>query len=103
MYNRERPHEALGLAVPAERYRVSPRPFPDPLPVFEDPPGTAVRVVDTSGRFGYRSRVVRLSKGFAGERVGVRAGAGGGPEEVWFGPHRLGTVDLIAGTADGVQ
>jgi transposase InsO family protein len=28
VYNHERPHEALGLAVPADRYRPSPRAFP---------------------------------------------------------------------------
>lgn len=110
MDNRERPHEALGPAVPADRYRVSPRPLPDALPVFEYPPGTATRVADVNGRFGYRRRSVRLSKGFAGERVGVRAGVGGGSDEVWFGPHRLGGIDLAAGTVvrtprppDGVQ
>jgi len=32
VYNLERPHEALGLQVPARRYRPSPRPFPAALP-----------------------------------------------------------------------
>lgn len=37
-YNTERPHEALGMAVPASRYQPSPRPYPETLPdiVYSD-------------------------------------------------------------------
>ena len=35
MYNHERPHEALGLEVPASRYRVSVRSYPEVLPPIE--------------------------------------------------------------------
>src|ERR1700720_1173567 len=38
-YNLVRPHDALGLATPASRYRPSPIPFPDCLPPVEYPPG----------------------------------------------------------------
>ena len=31
VYNHERPHQALALAVPASRYRLSPRPYPEVL------------------------------------------------------------------------
>ena len=32
LYNQQRPHQALGMEVPAHRYRPSPRPFPEVLP-----------------------------------------------------------------------
>jgi transposase InsO family protein len=38
-YNLERPHDALGLATPASRYRLSPIPFPEGLPPIEYPAG----------------------------------------------------------------
>ncbi len=35
LYNLERPHEALGLDVPADHYQVSRRVFPESLPLIE--------------------------------------------------------------------
>jgi len=35
IYNHDRPHEALDLATPGERYRPSPRSFPEQLPPIE--------------------------------------------------------------------
>ena len=35
VYNLERPHEALDMAVPASRYRPSPRAYPPTLPAIE--------------------------------------------------------------------
>ena len=49
IYNHERPHEALELKVPASRYRVSERPFPEVLPAIEYAPGLAVRKVQAEG------------------------------------------------------
>jgi hypothetical protein len=35
VYNHERPHHALGLEVPASRYRISTRSFPEQLLAIE--------------------------------------------------------------------
>jgi transposase InsO family protein len=43
VYNRIRPHEALGLATPISRYRPSPRGYPETLPTVEYGPGETVR------------------------------------------------------------
>ena len=40
IYNLERPHEALEMAVPASRYRESPRSFPEQLPAKNTVPAT---------------------------------------------------------------
>lgn len=48
-YNDVRPHESLGMAVPAERYQVSPRPYrahPEP---WAYPPGSEVRRINSAG------------------------------------------------------
>ncbi len=39
VYNLERPHEALGMAVPMSRYRESPRTFPETIPPLVYGPG----------------------------------------------------------------
>ena len=54
-YNLVRPHDALGLATPASRYRPSPIPFPDYLPPVEYPPGL-------EGCAGASERLVYLSR-----------------------------------------
>ncbi len=48
-YNFERPHEALGLQVPASMYRSSLRAFPNKLPEPEYPAGFETRLASTVG------------------------------------------------------
>jgi putative transposase len=53
-YNHERPHEALGQAVPATRYHSSPRPLPRRLPPLEYPGHAEIRRVDQNGYVSWR-------------------------------------------------
>ena len=48
-YNHERPHETLGMATPAQRYRPSSRPFPEVLPPVEYSVDDQVRKVGSDG------------------------------------------------------
>ena len=93
VYNARRPHEALGLAVPASRYAPSPRPFPEALPVWEYGPGDEVRRVSANGTVGDRGRVWWVGAAFRGERVALRATATDGVREVYLGPHAIATID----------
>src|SRR5262249_36229035 len=95
VYNHERPHEALGLAVPASRYRVSPRPFPEGLPPLDYHASDAVRR-GGGGRAGSDpGRPVGGGGGVSGEaRVGVRATAEDGVWAVFFGVHGVASIDL---------
>ena len=45
LYNQERPHEALGMAVPASRYVPSARTYPQQLPPIDYGPGATVRTI----------------------------------------------------------
>jgi hypothetical protein len=45
IYNHERPHQALALAVPASRYRPGCRPYPETLPPIEYGDGDTVVMV----------------------------------------------------------
>jgi transposase InsO family protein len=55
IYNEERPHEALGLAVPASRYRASPIGFPERLPEPEYHATDHVRRMSATARSGSRA------------------------------------------------
>ena len=56
VYNTERPHDALALAVPITRYRPSWRRFPETLEPFDYGPGTILRRVDADGWLSFRNR-----------------------------------------------
>jgi transposase InsO family protein len=94
VYNHQRPHEALGLQVPASRYRISPRPFPEVLPTWEYGPGDQVRKVSVDGTISFRGRPVELGKAFRRESVAVRPTTTDGVWGVYFGVHRVAQVDF---------
>lgn len=99
LYNLERPHEALGLAPPVSRYQISPRSFPETLPVWEYGPGDQVRRVQAEGWLSFRGRDYRVSKAFRGEMVALRATLTDGVWEVFFGPHTIAVINLWAPVA----
>jgi len=94
VYNLERPHQALGMAVPMSRYRESPRTFPETLPPLVYGPGDQVRKVQALGWITFRGRYFRLSKAFRGELVALRPTVTDGLWEVYFGQHRITRINL---------
>jgi len=94
LYNHERPHEALGMDVPASRYRPSDRPCPDKMFPIEYPSGDAVRKVDCNGRFSFHSRILKVGKGFVAQRVGLRPTRIDGVHDVYFCHQRIKQIDL---------
>ncbi len=72
VYNHQRPHEALGYAVPASRYRVSVRRYPAVLPEPEYSSEYAVRVVQQGGVVHFGGRELVVPSALRGNRVGVR-------------------------------
>lgn len=94
VYNFERPHEALGLAVPGSRYEVSRRCYPERLPEMEFSPIDEVRKVQRRGELWFRGESWFLSNAFTGERVGLRPTTVDGVWQVWFGPQCLGELNL---------
>jgi transposase InsO family protein len=94
VYNTERPHEALSLEVPATRYRVSPRPFPEQLLPIEYAPDVKIRHASTKGVIKFEARAIRVSQAFAGEPIGIRATPIAGRYEILYAHQVLGHVDL---------
>jgi transposase InsO family protein len=93
VYNHERPHEALGMATPGERYRPSRRSMPRVLPPVEYDSCDQTRRVDASGLFRFQSRRLRAGMALAGESIGLRATATDGAWSVYYGRMRIGVVD----------
>lgn len=96
-YNHERPHEALGGATPATRYRPSPRSFPSTLPPIEYPAGTAIHLLPPNGRFMFGGQTWYVGWAFGGQPIGLRPSAqADGLWQVFFCHHPLGLIDLTA-------
>lgn len=59
VYNQERPHDALGLATPIERYRPSPKAFPEQLPSIEYGPDDIVTNVGWNGEVRFKGKRIK--------------------------------------------
>jgi transposase InsO family protein len=94
LYNHERPHESLGMAAPANRYRQSSSHFPKTLPPLEYGPEDRVRKVVEGGYIFYRNREYRIGKAFKGEYVALRPTLIDGILEVFYGNHKIAQINL---------
>ncbi|HEX9407138.1 MAG TPA: IS481 family transposase [Thermoanaerobaculia bacterium] len=96
LYNDERPHEALGQAVPSSKFSGSSRPFPEKEPKLEYPSHLEIRLVSGSGRIKFNNRSFFLSDALNGERVGLEA-VDEGVWSVQFGQFEIARLDERSG------
>ena len=94
VYNEQRPHEALGLAVPASRYSASPATFPEALPEPDYNADDLVRRVRHDGYVRFKGRNAKLSEAFAHLDVAFRPTAEDGVWNAYFMRFRVATVDV---------
>ena len=94
VYNIERPHQALELAVPISRYAPSPRRFPETLPPIEYGDGDLVRKVGAEGWVSFKGRTFKVGRALRGYPVALRPAASDGVWSVWFMTHPIAELDL---------
>lgn len=97
VYNCERPHEALGLATPASRYRPSVRAYPAQLPGIEYSSTDQVRRVQDHGQFSFQGQPYRVSKAFRGYPVALRPTLRDGCWEIYFCRFLIARLDQRSG------
>ena len=91
-YNNERPHEALGMKVPAQAYSASIRPY-DGLPELDYPLHDRDVTVTYCGRICMHRKKINVSRVLAGQRLGIKEVDDG----IWlvsFMHYDLGYIDL---------
>jgi putative transposase len=88
-YNHRRPHEHLGMQVPAARYRPSPRPLPKTIARWTYPPSWQRFGTDPKGRWRWRGRLRHLGRAFINEQLAARC-LGADRLAIYLGPHLLG-------------
>lgn len=95
IYNGERPHEALQMATPQDRYQPSSKPFPGIVPPLVYPPSHIIRKVDKNGKIYFNNQRFRIGKAFRNQVVGLLADAS---EEnvfqVFFCEESIAKIDL---------
>lgn len=84
VYNHERPHQALDMEVPASRYHISPRAFPQVLSPIEYAPDDLVRIVQGKGEISFHSKAFRVGMAFKGFPVALRPTTHDGVYDVFF-------------------
>ena len=94
VYNHQRPHDALDLDVPADRYEPSPRSMPTTIEPVEYPDGYDVRKVSTAARISYRGNLYRVGKPFIGRNVGVVPTTTDGIFEIKYRHQYIRNIDL---------
>jgi transposase InsO family protein len=70
-YNNRRPHEALDMQRPRERYQASPRSYQEQPPAWEYPAGSEVRRVNVNGAIAEAGRKWFVCEALAGQSVRV--------------------------------
>ena len=99
VYNLERPHEAIGMKVPAERYTPSPRHFKETVEAFDYTPADLVRRVQAAGLVSFKGRELRLPKAFRGRDVAFRPTAADGNYDIYYRHQRIAQFDIAKATA----
>ena len=94
IYNFQRPHEALDMAVPGSRYRQSTRSYPENLPPIEYGPDDQIRKVQYGGWISFRNRPHRIGNPFRGEYVAMRPTAIDGVFDVFFCNQKIDQINL---------
>ena len=93
-YNNERPHHALGLDTPSQRYTPSSRAYPNQIRPWEYPHGCEVRRVKETGYFNYGGQGYFLSEAFAGKDIAMYPSHIRGCITLLFRQFKIGRIDL---------
>lgn len=91
-YNNERPHEAIGMNVPADIYHASTRKFPDKLREWAYPDGFELRKIKTTGFITYGGQGYFLSEAFGGLTVGIRESKVEGCVNLYYRQFKIGRI-----------
>jgi transposase InsO family protein len=99
-YNYERPHDSLGMGVPASCYRRSAREYPEKLPQVEYGDNYIVRKVQGKGEISFKNREWEVGKAFRGYHVGLIPTTTDGVYDVYFLSFRVAGLDLRQDTIE---
>jgi len=93
MYNHERPHDALDLDVPADRYRASNRTFRERTAPYEYSARFEVRKTAQCGHISFHGKQYSISEAFASQPLGLCPTGEDGVWDVYYCWFAVGQLD----------
>jgi transposase InsO family protein len=93
LYNTKRPHDALGLDVPADHYVTSSRIFSEEIVPFPYGPDDTVCRVNRERWIRFRGRAIRVSRALVGKEVAIRPTARDGIYDIVFRSYTVKSID----------
>ena len=93
-YNHERPHEAIQMQTPDQRYAPSLREFKERLDPIEYLPDDIVRKVDCDGYISYAGKLFKAGTVFKGNFVAIRPTKKDGEFNIFFCQQIIKTIHL---------
>ena len=94
IYNYERPHEAIGMLVPAKRYRPSNTLMPNKIPPIEYNSDALVFKVRANGYVNYRGKEYHVGRGFNGLLVEIKPEEAFGLVRIYLGKNKIYTYNI---------
>jgi transposase InsO family protein len=94
-YNYERPHEAINMDVPAQRYQASEKSMPDRLPIIEYNDDAILRKVRGNGYISYQNKEFLVGEAFRQHMIEVKPDELNKVIKLYFGEHKLYTYDHL--------
>lgn len=97
-YNQQRPHHALDLEVPSQRYLPSKRCMPQQLPALEYLEDDEIRRVNVKGAIRFQGHYFHVGEAFQGLPVALRRCIIQNQEgwQLFFGWKNLGSLELFS-------
>lgn len=100
VYNHQRPHEALAMRVPAQRYRAASREYQELPPALDYGDPQRVRRVQDGGLVTWKGHDYPVGTAFIGEPVAVRATTDERVMAVYWSSVLIARLDLTAHTSE---
>ena len=92
-YNHERPHEAIDMDVPADRYMASEKKIPSKLPQIEYNSNAILRTVRGNGYISFNGREYLAGEAFKGKLIEIRKDEPEHHLALYFGQFKIYTYD----------
>ena len=94
VYNHERPHQGIAMAVPASRYRVSQRSFQEVTSNFQYSDRFKIRKLNQkTGQFSFQGKTYRISEAFLDQPIGLSPTQTDGLWDIYYCRFRIGQLD----------
>lgn len=94
IYNNERPHEALGMLVPAKRYQPSKIAMPQNLAPIEYSEAAILYKVRGNGYVSYKNKEYLVGQGFNGLFIEIKPDKVSGLIKIYFGKNKIYTYHV---------